>query len=585
MPPRKPTSAEEISRLVSQLRVADPNVDNGAFSSLTTNDAMAWIMALGHINEIDPRMKTAANPKEQREIAIKNLRLALWDVQRFEYLFPNKPYSKKPNFKISRLESWPNWKKPHPEVRAGGMGRQKLDGFKDAKRMESYVMTHFNLLAFTQPQMMQNLPMSPPKGPLGNWIGVKKIMGHASLDITAEGGLETPFVVYFHKDITLIMEILDIKRVSWPEPGPQFLEQLQEAQETKFGARPGAPLVPMMQTPKIPLVVVRYSYMEGRPADGAQFLIHLESRLREILPSGLSDDDVRVELEKHLTAGEEMPEEHIRMFARLLSYNADLVDKEWVNDQQSHWNISKEARKETRVSFFVPCLRPRFDVVEEIETGKEVIPLAQCGNCQKEAKTMCGSCRGVSYCCPDCAKAQWPTHKLVCKISKKIMSDPSSLPQNTLYIPARAYLHWVVDFGFASEQESVKMGGPSVGEPPRNQYGGERFICRALLANAGKGQWDPHQGKVVYYDKGAGTAVLYDRRRSVIVRLGPQEGAKARVHGVEIPFHEAGYRQFATVVREKGVQGQLLYVWVRRVGDCIEVDLNDIPDQQSIMWE
>lgn len=164
-------------------------------------------------------------------------------------------------------------------------------------------------------------------------------------------------------------------------------------------------------------------------------------------------------------------------------------------------------------------------------------------------------------------------HKLVCKISKKIANDPASLPKDTLYIPVRAYIHWVIDFGFANEQESVKMGGPPVDEPPRNEYGTERFICRVVLANAGKGQWDPHQGKVVYYDEGAGTAIMYDRRRSVIVRLGPQEPAKALVHGVVIPFHDAGYRQFAQVVREHGAaQGQLLYVWAKRVGDCIEVE-------------
>lgn len=48
-------------------------------------------------------------------------------------------------------------------------------------------MTHFNLMAFTQPEMMQNLPVNPPKGPGGHWIGVKKIMAHAALDLTAEG--------------------------------------------------------------------------------------------------------------------------------------------------------------------------------------------------------------------------------------------------------------------------------------------------------------------------------------------------------------------------------------------------------------
>ncbi|KAJ6515258.1 hypothetical protein C8R45DRAFT_1086477 [Mycena sanguinolenta] len=585
MPPRKPTSADEISRLMAQMRrVADPNVDNGAFSSLTTEDAMAWIMVLGHINEIDPRMKTAANAREQREIAIENLRRGLWDVQRFEYLFPNNTYSKKPNFKIFRLDSWPDWKKAHPEVRAGGMGRQKIDGLnlKDAQRWASYVMTPFNLLAFTQPQVMEGLPMKPPKGRLGNWIGVKKIMGHASLDITGEA---VSFVNYHDKDTMLIMEILDVKRVSWPEPGSKLLERLKEAQEIKYGADPGAPLVPMMQTPKIPLVVVRYSYMEGRPKDGLQFVLHLESRLRENLPSHLSDDDVRAELQKRLSAGEEMPQEHFRMFARLLSHNADLVDKEWADDQQSHWNLSKEASKETRISFFVPCLRPRFEVVEEIETGKKITPHAQCGNCEKHAKTMCGSCFGVAYCNPDCAKAQWPAHKLVCKISKKILSDPSALPKDTLYIPARAYVPWVPEFGFASEQESLKLGGPPAKVPPRNQYGGQRFMCRAMIADGGLGRWDPDEGKMVCYDQGDGTAVLHDRRRSVIVRLGPQYPLKAREHGIEIPFHEAGYRQFVQVVREKGWHGQLLYVWVRRVGDCIEVNLKDIPNQQGIMWE
>jgi hypothetical protein len=177
------------------------------------------------------------------------------------------------------------------------------------------------------------------------------------------------------------------------------------------------------------------------------------------------------------------------------------------------------------------------------------------------------------YCSPECAKANWPLHKVDCKTAKKIASDPSSLPPDTLYIPARAYIHWVVDFGFASEQETVRMGGGGLPtECPRNEYGTERFICRTLLTNAGKGQWDPHQGKIVYYDQGAGTAFLHDRRRSVVVRVGPQEPAKARVHGVNIPFHAAGYQKFAEAVRTRGVQGQLLYVWVRRVGDCLEVE-------------
>jgi hypothetical protein len=125
------------------LRVADPNFDNGAFSSLTTGEAMSWIMSLGHINEIDPRFKYmfSRNPKRQHEIATENLRAALWDVQRLptfymisasrinrthrlDYLFPEHLYSKTPDFDIGRLESWPLWKIPHFDVRNPALWNQ-----------------------------------------------------------------------------------------------------------------------------------------------------------------------------------------------------------------------------------------------------------------------------------------------------------------------------------------------------------------------------------------------------------------------------------------------------------------------------
>ncbi|KAJ7827647.1 hypothetical protein B0H14DRAFT_3873602 [Mycena olivaceomarginata] len=353
MPSRKPLHRDELEGLAAQ--IVNGNVDNGAFSSLMTHNAMAWIMALGHTNDIDLRMDRAPTPKKQREIAVENLRLGLWDVQRFDYLFPNIPSSKTSNFNLARLESWPNWKEPHPEVRVGKLGIQKYS-HKNVEQMQSYIVSHFNRLAFTQPEMVEGLPMHTPKGFFGNWIVVKAIMCRATL---AEGS--KPIYKTEKEEKALIMGILDVKRVPWPEPGSRLLGQLLEAQTVKFSARPGAPLVPMIQTPKIPLVAVRYSYMESHPKGGAQFLLHLESRLRELLPSHSSDDDVRAELEKHLGAGEEMPGEHIRMFARLLSHNAGLVDTEWANDQQSHWNISTETKEETRVSFFVPCLRPRFE--------------------------------------------------------------------------------------------------------------------------------------------------------------------------------------------------------------------------------
>ncbi|KAJ7619519.1 hypothetical protein FB45DRAFT_1062907 [Roridomyces roridus] len=547
---------------------ADPNVDNGAFSSMKTNEIMSWLDAIGHFHEIDPHMRAEQRPKEQHAIASSNLRLALWDMQRFDYLFPGKEFCKTPNFKIASLNSWQNWKEPHPEIRAGGMGMQKFDGYRDAARLKSYVMTPFHMMAFTQLETAQGKPVNPPAGPTGNWNGVKKIMCNATLDLTGEEGRDSPFVNYFDKSsgTMLVMEFLDVKRVSWPEPTPKAIPQAtSRSSGTQIRARPGAPLVPMMETPEVPLVVIRYSYTEGVPEGGSEFMLHLESRLREILPQDISDADLRAQLEYHLSTGEEMPAEHIRMLARLLSYNSELVDKEWADDQQSHWNISQQVQKETKISFFVPCLRPRFRAVEEIETGKAPTPYAKCGECGKATdKHICGSCRAVCYCDAECAKAHWPRHKSVCKMSKKL-NDASSLPPNKLYIPTRAYIHWVTDFGFADSQEAVKMGGPPKDEPPRNEYGTERFVCRALLIGT--------------------MAFVYDRRRTVLVRFGPQEPAKAMMQGVALPFHDNGYRQFVQLMREKGLQGQLLYVWVRRVGDCVEVDLKDIPNQREHQWE
>lgn len=87
---------------------------------------------------------------------------------------------------------------------------------------------------------------------------------------------------------------------------------------------------------------------------------YLESRLRDRLPPGTSNDNIRLELEKHILAGQQVPEEHLLMFARLLSYNSGLVDKSWADSLQLDPNISEGVRETTHISFFVPCLRPRF---------------------------------------------------------------------------------------------------------------------------------------------------------------------------------------------------------------------------------
>ncbi|KAK0454299.1 hypothetical protein EV421DRAFT_409490 [Armillaria borealis] len=60
------------------------------------------------------------------------------------------------------------------------------------------------------------------------------------------------------------------------------------------------PLVPMMQTPKLPLVLVRYSYMQGRPKGGSQFTLFLVSKNMPRAPA----KQVREKLQFHMQCGE-----------------------------------------------------------------------------------------------------------------------------------------------------------------------------------------------------------------------------------------------------------------------------------------
>ncbi|KAF8586461.1 hypothetical protein K439DRAFT_1340929 [Ramaria rubella] len=470
---RKHTSNEEIARIAAQMLVSDPNKDNGSFESLTNMEMYQWLKLLG-VNEVNPslQLESSLSAEVKRERVCNKLKLALWDVQRLDLLFPGYVISESPNFNIASLSSWPNWKDAHKELGDAGIGPQKLDGYADAARLDSYVMRHFSMMAFTQADHMQGTMINPAKDFRGAWIGCKNIMIKASMDITREGGKDTPFVTYFSTDrgpgtSMLLMEILDVKQVSWPEPGPK---------------------------------------------GGSQFLSHLESRLGEIMPPDASVSEVREKLEYHLRCGEEMPEEHIRMLARLLSYNSALIDREWKDDLQG--------RRERNQDQLLCAVSSGF------------------GRNRNRSSTRCDP---------------KPQHREVCKFSKKILNEPASLDVNKFYIPARAYLSWVLEYGFSVEQEAVKMGGSTFEECPRNEYGDDRFVCRAILM--------PQGG--VY---------LCDRRRSVLVRVLEADRCVASQQGMVVPFHQEGYRKFVKLIIQKVHGKQILYVWAKRVGDCIEVE-------------
>lgn len=192
-------SDAEIEALASTMRVADPNEDNGALSSITKLEALMWLRLLG-VKDLSPTKAASVSD----ENILHRLHYALWVSQRIDYLFHGKRFSEAPSLNVKSLSSWPDWQKGHAELRSLSRGMQKMDGFKDADRLNSYVVQnpafffalmishsyvhrHFTMSAFTQMENMSGVVMNHPKDWRGAWIGTKAKMHCAALDITREG--------------------------------------------------------------------------------------------------------------------------------------------------------------------------------------------------------------------------------------------------------------------------------------------------------------------------------------------------------------------------------------------------------------
>ncbi len=126
----------------------------------------------------------------------------------------------------------------------------------------------------------------------------------------------------------------------------------------------------------------------------SKFLERLQELVRERMPPSATPVEVNKAFKFHLQCGIGTAEPHLRMFARMLSYNSTLLDPAWVNEQQSHWNgIQQDVKKETKISFIVPCLRLRWRALQEIETGIPIKILGlTCHKCDQPAeKLICNS--------------------------------------------------------------------------------------------------------------------------------------------------------------------------------------------------
>ncbi|KAJ7575975.1 hypothetical protein C8J56DRAFT_1049383 [Mycena floridula] len=145
----------------------------------------------------------------------------------------------------------------------------------------------------------------------------------------------------------LFMEVIDVKECSWPEPSSK------QCASTKFDADSAHRSSPSCdERLKVPLIVVRYAYTEGRPKDGLQFTLYLERLIQRTVPNA-SWKVVRKKLGFLIGCAEEVGDSHLLMFARLLFSNTDLLDAAYLADMQSHWNrIPLDVIKETRISYY-----------------------------------------------------------------------------------------------------------------------------------------------------------------------------------------------------------------------------------------
>lgn len=119
-------------------------------------------------------------------------------------------------------------------------------------------------------------------------------------------------------------------------------------------------------------------------------MTHLQDKLGK--QPGMTLRKAREELQDRLTRGVEMSPLHLRLWAQILSANSALVDKEYVEEIQSHWSgLTREQVAETRISFVAPCLRLRWRAQEELETGVRPAKVMTCKKCGKDGcKLSCG---------------------------------------------------------------------------------------------------------------------------------------------------------------------------------------------------
>ncbi|PBK61340.1 hypothetical protein ARMSODRAFT_669556 [Armillaria solidipes] len=120
---------DEIAEVASKLRIADPDKDNGVFNTVNHMEALVWLKYIG-VSGLSP----LESPNEE---VIEKLCYVLWDSQRIDSVFHGKTYQTSSKLDVTVFPAWPNWEKANLELKSNTIGAMKMDGYKDAKRLDS----------------------------------------------------------------------------------------------------------------------------------------------------------------------------------------------------------------------------------------------------------------------------------------------------------------------------------------------------------------------------------------------------------------------------------------------------------------
>ncbi|KII94145.1 hypothetical protein PLICRDRAFT_695188 [Plicaturopsis crispa FD-325 SS-3] len=355
----------------------------------------------------------------------------------------------------------------------------------------------------------------------------------------------------------------------------------------------------------VPVIVVRYATsMPGLPTNqGVQPLIRF-SAATPVDPGNA-----------YLTAAQQA------LFSRLLESNSRRLAESEIKKYQA--NVPPNIRKNTSISFFSPFYCPSLTVADELELGKR--PDLVCAVCHKGQDDgvklfYCSGCSGVTYCSAAHQSEDWTsTHKTECRISKRKIQDSDDAfiagvkdPMTTKYDssgrPVR-FLLPLLRYGastrirFSMWDNPVDRLKPASRATAKSQcartiYGpDERFIVRA--------RWGGHADKMLGVSEDdrrpgsshtggpremvMGVIQIVDRPLSLSIMLQKQTGAVGNQYiiGTTGPFEKdntAIFNALVSIIQNSVVnKREVFFFWAKRRGDCLEVDIEDLPDQ-SLGW-